>query len=89
MNIITKRQKMTPPLQNIFLWFFIQEESASLSVTGKGGDQSKLDVHWTKEDIAQLDTSGLSVEKYSLKTRNTISRMNLKKINVDLIIVRM
>ncbi|KAH3725266.1 hypothetical protein DPMN_051100, partial [Dreissena polymorpha] len=64
----------------------VSEESASLSVTGKGGDQSKLDVHWTKEDIAQLDTSGLSVEKYSLKTRNTISRMNLKKINVDLIV---
>ena len=29
----------------------------------------------------------LSADQYSLKTRNTVTRMNLRRINVDLIVV--
>ncbi|XP_071120000.1 ATP-dependent RNA helicase dhx29-like [Mytilus edulis] len=64
----------------------VKEEQVSLLVTEKGGDQSKVDVFWTKDSISKLDLTTLSPEKYSLKTRNTITRMNQNRINFDLIV---
>ncbi|WAR09346.1 DHX29-like protein [Mya arenaria] len=49
----------------------VQEESASLTVTEKGGNQSQLNAVWSKDDIGRIDNSNLSPEKYCLKTRNT------------------
>ncbi|WAR09447.1 DHX29-like protein, partial [Mya arenaria] len=49
----------------------VQEESASLTVTEKRGNQSQLNAVWSKDDIGRIDNSNLSPEKYCLKTRNT------------------
>ncbi|XP_052808970.1 ATP-dependent RNA helicase DHX29-like [Mya arenaria] len=64
----------------------VQEESASLTVTEKGGNQSQLNAVWSKDDIGRIDNSNLSPEKYCLKTRNTVTRMNMKRINMDLVV---
>ncbi|CAG2189993.1 DHX29 [Mytilus edulis] len=37
----------------------VKEEQASLLVTEKGGDQSKVDVFWTKDSISKLDLETL------------------------------
>jgi len=65
----------------------LQEESTSVSVTGKGGNQADMKLVWSKDDISRLDLSQLDTDKYSLKTRNTVTRMNMKRINLDLIVV--
>ncbi|XP_053396907.1 ATP-dependent RNA helicase dhx29-like [Mercenaria mercenaria] len=64
----------------------VQEESATINITEKGGNQSQVDVFWTVDDISTIDQTNLSADKYSLKTRNTITRMNMKRINMDLIV---
>ncbi|XP_060558929.1 ATP-dependent RNA helicase dhx29-like [Ruditapes philippinarum] len=64
----------------------VQEESATVNITEKGGNQSQGDVFWTKDDLSTIDQTNLSADKYCLKTRNTITRMNMKRINLDLIV---
>ncbi|XP_064594320.1 ATP-dependent RNA helicase DHX29-like [Liolophura sinensis] len=64
----------------------LQEEEASVSVTEKGGGQQKVDLVWTKEDFFSIDKSGLNPDRYSLRTRNTLTRMNPDRINMDLIV---
>ncbi|XP_067658403.1 ATP-dependent RNA helicase dhx29-like [Haliotis asinina] len=63
----------------------VEEESATLEVTEKGGDTSQVDVYWTKQDITKIDMTDLSADQYSLKTRNAVTRLNMKRINMDLI----
>ncbi|XP_046556781.1 LOW QUALITY PROTEIN: ATP-dependent RNA helicase dhx29-like [Haliotis rubra] len=63
----------------------VEEESATLEVTEKGGDSSQVDVYWTKQDITKIDMTDLSADQYSLKTRNAVTRLNMKRINMDLI----
>ncbi|CAL1529712.1 unnamed protein product, partial [Lymnaea stagnalis] len=64
----------------------VQEASASVEITQKGGDKSKQNVTWTQEDISKIDRTNLAAEKYSLRTRNAVSRLNLHRINIDLIV---
>ena len=35
--------------------FLPQEEEASIAVTGKGGEQTKMDVYWTRENLSNID----------------------------------
>ncbi|XP_071109259.1 ATP-dependent RNA helicase dhx29-like [Haliotis cracherodii] len=63
----------------------VEEESATLEVTEKGGDSSQVDVYWTKQDITKIDMTDLPADQYSLKTRNAVTRLNMKRINMDLI----
>jgi len=37
------------------MFFYCQEESTSLQVTGKGGNQSQMEVFWTKDDVSSID----------------------------------
>lgn len=39
----------------------LQEESATLTVTEKGGNQAQMDVYWTKDDISSLDLVSISL----------------------------
>ncbi|KAL4233235.1 ATP-dependent RNA helicase dhx29 [Mactra antiquata] len=64
----------------------VQEESTSLNITERGGNQTQVDVFWTKDDISTIDLTNLSVDDYSMKTRNSITRMNMRRINMDLIV---
>ncbi|XP_050404542.1 ATP-dependent RNA helicase dhx29 [Patella vulgata] len=64
----------------------VQEESANVEVTVQGGESTKMDVHWTKENISRIDRTDLSAEKYCLRTRNAVTRLNHNRINMDLII---
>ncbi|KAK7093940.1 hypothetical protein V1264_007619 [Littorina saxatilis] len=64
----------------------VEEESATVEVTEKGGETNQMDVHWTKEDISNIDRTSLSADKYSKRTRNTVTRLNPSRINVDLIV---
>ncbi|KAH9508703.1 ATP-dependent RNA helicase dhx29 [Bulinus truncatus] len=66
--------------------YLIQESEATVDVTKKGGDSSKQLLTWTKEDISRIDKTNLSTEKYSLRTRNAITRLNLDRINLDIIV---
>ncbi|GAB1597821.1 ATP-dependent RNA helicase DHX29-like [Argonauta hians] len=60
------------------------EQKTSVEVTGAGGIKHKSDVYWSKEDI--IDTSGLDRDKYSKRTRLTVTRMKPHKINLELIL---
>ncbi|XP_013409135.1 ATP-dependent RNA helicase dhx29 [Lingula anatina] len=62
------------------------EEHAVLSVTEHGGNTSKMDVYWTKDDPSAGDVSGLDPSVYSLKTRKAVSLMNPERINMELIV---
>ncbi|KAK3593313.1 hypothetical protein CHS0354_031372 [Potamilus streckersoni] len=64
----------------------LEEDDASLLVTEKAGEQSKLDVFWTKEDLSTIDRTSLPPDRYSLRTRNIVTRLNHKRINIDLIL---
>lgn len=35
--------------------FDLQEETATVQVTEKGGNQSQMDVFWTKDDLKEID----------------------------------
>lgn len=60
------------------------EQKTSIEITGAGGNKQKTDLYWSKEDI--IDTSGLDRDKYSKRTRLTVTRMKPHKINLDLIL---
>ncbi|XP_069133013.1 ATP-dependent RNA helicase dhx29-like isoform X2 [Argopecten irradians] len=64
----------------------VQEEQANLAVTGKGGEQTRVDVYWTKENVSKIDRTDLCPETYSLRTRNTVTRTNTDRINMELIV---
>eukprot|EP00057_Strongylocentrotus_purpuratus_P033896 XP_793172.4 PREDICTED: ATP-dependent RNA helicase DHX29 [Strongylocentrotus purpuratus] len=63
-----------------------QEDKATVSVTSKGGDSKQVQLSWETNDVANLDESGLDVEKYSKRTRQVITRLNPDTINMDLIV---
>ena len=65
----------------------MQEQHAQLSVSGMRGHQSSMDVTWSNYDLYNLDLSDLDPEKYEKQTRNTVTRMNPKRIDMDLIVV--
>ncbi|OWF52378.1 ATP-dependent RNA helicase Dhx29 [Mizuhopecten yessoensis] len=64
----------------------VKEEQANLAVTGKGGEQTRVDVYWTKENVSKIDRTNLCPDTYSLRTRNTVTRSNTDRINMDLIV---
>ncbi|KAK3103438.1 hypothetical protein FSP39_019253 [Pinctada imbricata] len=64
----------------------IKEEHSSISVTGRGGEQTKTDVYWTTQNISRIDQTSLSPDDYSLQTRNTVTRLNPDYINMDIIV---
>ncbi|ESO82989.1 hypothetical protein LOTGIDRAFT_134281, partial [Lottia gigantea] len=64
----------------------VQIESASLEVTVKGGESTKMGVNWTKENISKIDHTDLPGDVYSLRTRNAVTRLNHNRINMDLIV---
>ncbi|BFZ23488.1 hypothetical protein BsWGS_26527 [Bradybaena similaris] len=66
--------------------YLLQEESASVEVTKHGGQKSKKNLEWTQEDISKIDQTDLPADKYSLKTRNAVTRLNLNRVNLDLIV---
>ncbi|KAK3737105.1 hypothetical protein RRG08_016411 [Elysia crispata] len=63
----------------------VKEDRAQVEITGKGGNTSTQNLTWTKEDISKIDRTDLSPDKYCLRTRNAITRLNLNRINLDLI----
>ncbi|XP_041377574.1 ATP-dependent RNA helicase DHX29-like [Gigantopelta aegis] len=63
----------------------VQEDSATLQVTEQGGETTQVNVYWTKDDISKLDQTELSPDKYSLRTRNAVTRLNVDRINMDLV----
>eukprot|EP00057_Strongylocentrotus_purpuratus_P032350 XP_787344.2 PREDICTED: ATP-dependent RNA helicase Dhx29 [Strongylocentrotus purpuratus] len=63
-----------------------QEDKATVSVTSKGGDSKQVQLSWETNDVANLDESGLDIEKYSKRTRQVITRLNPDTINMDLIV---
>ncbi|XP_005113474.2 ATP-dependent RNA helicase dhx29 [Aplysia californica] len=63
----------------------IQEQSASVEVTQRGGDSSKQTLSWTPEEISRIDRTDLPCDTYSLRTRNAVTRLNLNRINLDLV----
>ncbi|GFS24549.1 ATP-dependent RNA helicase DHX29-like, partial [Elysia marginata] len=63
----------------------VKEDRAQVEITGKGGNTSKQNLTWTQEDISKIDRTDLSSDKYCLRTRNAVSRLNLNRINLDLI----
>ncbi|XP_033752111.1 ATP-dependent RNA helicase DHX29-like isoform X2 [Pecten maximus] len=64
----------------------VKEEQANLAVTGKGGEQTRVDVYWTKENVSKIDRTDLCPDTYSLRTRNTVTRSNTDRINMELIV---
>ncbi|XP_060072709.1 ATP-dependent RNA helicase DHX29-like isoform X2 [Ylistrum balloti] len=64
----------------------VKEEQANLAVTGKGGEQTHVDVYWTKENVSKIDRTDLCPKTYSLRTRNTVTRSNTDRINMELIV---
>ncbi|CAG5133906.1 unnamed protein product, partial [Candidula unifasciata] len=66
--------------------YLLQEDSASVEVTKMGGKKSKQNVVWTQEDISKIDKTDLPADRYSLKTRNAVTRLNLNRVNLDLIV---
>ncbi|XP_063953335.1 ATP-dependent RNA helicase dhx29-like [Lytechinus pictus] len=63
-----------------------QEDKTTVSVTTKGGNSQQVQLSWETNDVANLDESGLDVEKYSKRTRQVITRLNPDTINMDLIL---
>ncbi|KAK2151742.1 hypothetical protein LSH36_353g09030 [Paralvinella palmiformis] len=63
----------------------VEEHQSRLLVTGKQGNVSCKNVDWTKEDLSRVDLSDLDSGQYSLKTRNIVTRMNPKRVNLELI----
>lgn len=74
-------------IEMIFFWFCygtFQEEQASLTVTGKGGEQVKVEVDWTKENVAKIDrvsgftSSIIMVYKYYIHQSTTVPSVTLR-----------
>lgn len=63
----------------------VKEDRAQVEITGKAGNTSKQNLTWTQEDISKIDRTDLSADKYCLRTRNAVTRLNLNGINLDLI----
>ncbi|GFO08324.1 hypothetical protein PoB_003482900, partial [Plakobranchus ocellatus] len=63
----------------------VKEDKAQVEITGKGGTTSKQNLSWTQEDISKIDRTELCPDTYCLRTRNAVTRLNLSRINLDLI----
>lgn len=64
----------------------VTEDISQIEVTGRKGDVKVVNANWTKDDISKVDRSGLDPDKYSLRTRNAITRLHVDRINLDLIV---
>ncbi|KAK7463169.1 hypothetical protein BaRGS_00038228, partial [Batillaria attramentaria] len=63
----------------------VEEESTTVEVTDKRGETNQMELHWTREDIGDIDRTSLSADRYSKRTRNAVTRLNPDRINMDLI----